>query len=64
MTLGLKNEGFELRLLNSLGFTFDLFLMYKLNETYQWHGYQGNRQLYRFFESFHQIKNLIFIYLL
>ncbi len=47
MTLGLKNEGFELRLLNSLGFTFDLFLIYKLNDTYQWHGYQGNRFYYR-----------------
>ena len=45
-TLGLIREAFELRTI-SKGFTFDIFLVYKLNETYQWNGYQGNRRLYR-----------------
>lgn len=50
MTLGLIKEGFELRLLTDLGFTIDLFLMYKVNNEYQWNGYQGNRVLYRYFK--------------
>jgi hypothetical protein len=46
-TLGLKREAFELRLFTSLKFTVDIFLMYKINETYQWNGYQGQRKLFR-----------------
>ncbi len=46
-TLGLKREAFELRLFTSLKFTVDIFLMYKINETFQWNGYQGQRKLYR-----------------
>jgi hypothetical protein len=45
-TLGLIREAYELRTIYSR-FTFDIFLVYKLNETYQWNGYQGNRQLFR-----------------
>ena len=45
-TLGLVKEAFVLRLL-SQDFSFDIFLIYKLNETHQWNGYQGNRQLFR-----------------
>ena len=47
MTLGLLKQGFELRLISSLSYTIDIFLMYKINTTYQWNGYQGNRVLYR-----------------
>ena len=46
-TLGLRREAFELRLYTSLRFTVDIFLMYKINDTYQWNGYQGHRKLYR-----------------
>jgi hypothetical protein len=52
LTLGLVKEAFELRLQSinkqrTHRFSFDIFLIYKLNETYQWNGYQGNRQLFR-----------------
>ena len=46
--LGLIEMAYELRLFTSLAFTIDIFLMYKLNNTYQWNGYQGERKLYRF----------------
>ena len=45
-TLGLVKEAFELRI-TSNNFMFDIFLVYKSNETHQWNGYQGNRQLFR-----------------
>jgi hypothetical protein len=47
MSLGLIREAFELRLLSTSEFTIDIFLIYKINATYQWNGYQGNRNLYR-----------------
>ena len=50
LSLGLKKEAFELRLITRLGFTVDIFLIYKMNNTseYQWNGYQGGKKLYRF----------------
>jgi hypothetical protein len=46
-TLGLKREAFELRLLSSKFFTMDIFLMYNLNESFQWNGklfYKKNKR--------------------
>jgi hypothetical protein len=48
MTLGLRNEAYELRLYTSLKFVVDIFLVYELDEKFQWNGYQGNRKLYRY----------------
>ena len=45
-TLGLKNDSYEFRLYNDQ-FTFDMFLVYKLNLTHQWCGYQVNRVKFR-----------------
>ena len=49
------NDSYELRLFNDK-FTFDLFLVYKLNETHQWCGYQYNRLKYRrLFQEFNKL---------
>lgn len=45
-TLGLLNDSFEFRLFNDK-FTFDLFLVYKINQTHQWCGYQVKRYKFR-----------------
>ena len=50
LTLGLKKEAFELRLI-SFSYTVDIFLVYKLNDEFQWNGYQGMRKLYRYLNS-------------
>lgn len=47
-TLGLVNDSFEFRLYNDK-FTFDMFLVYKINQTHQWCGYQVNRYKFRRF---------------
>ena len=47
-TLGLVNDSFEFRLFNDV-FTFDMFLVYNLNETNQWCGYQVHRVKFRRF---------------
>lgn len=48
LTLGLKKEAFELRLLTLHKYTIDIFLVYKMNDTYQWNGYQSLRKLFRY----------------
>lgn len=45
-TLGLVNDSFEFRMFNDL-FTFDMFLVYKHNQSDQWCGYQVNRAKFR-----------------
>jgi hypothetical protein len=45
-TLGLLNDSYEFRMFNDR-FTFDLFLVYKTNQTHQWCGYQVNRSKFR-----------------
>ncbi len=45
-TLGLLNDSYEFRMSND-AFTFDMFLVYKINSTHQWCGYQVNRKKYR-----------------
>ena len=45
-TLGLYNDSYELRLYNDL-FTFDMFLVYKTNDSYQWCGYQVNQSKFK-----------------
>ena len=47
VTIGLVREGYELRLYSKTLKTFDLFLMYKHNETFQWNGYHTQRHIYR-----------------
>lgn len=44
--LGFKDKGYELRLFASF-LIVDIFLMYKINETYLWNGYQGDKKFYR-----------------
>ena len=45
-TLGLVNDSYEFRLFNDK-FTFDMFLVYKINDTHQWCGYQVKRYKFR-----------------
>ncbi len=40
------NDSYELRLTNDK-FTFDMFMVYKINSTNQWCGYQVNRVKYK-----------------
>jgi hypothetical protein len=47
-TLGLVNDSYEFRLFNDM-FTFDMFLVYDLNNTHSWCGYQVNRVKFRRF---------------
>ena len=47
MHLGLLREGYELRLFSNKQKTFDLFLMYKHNETFMWNGYHTKKHIYR-----------------
>jgi hypothetical protein len=46
LTLGLKKEAFELRLISS-SYVVDIFMVYHLNDSFQWNGYQGDRKLYQ-----------------
>ena len=45
-TLGLVNDSYEFRMFNDQ-FTFDMFLVYKANDTHQWCGYQVNRSKFK-----------------
>ncbi len=47
ITIGLIKEAYELRLFSKTSKTFDLFLMYKHNESFQWNGYHTQRHIYR-----------------
>ena len=47
MKLGLVREAFELRIFTVNSLTVDIFLTYKINDTYQWNGYQYERRLFQ-----------------
>jgi hypothetical protein len=62
MSLGLIREGYELRLYSKTAKTFDLFFMYKHNETFQWNGYHTQKHIYRYVLKNRQlISNLVFL---
>lgn len=44
---GFKNDSYELRLENRDKLQFDIFAVYKYNETFNWCGYQIKRRKYR-----------------
>ena len=50
--LGLRNEGYELRLQSKYNFVIDIFIVYELDDKFQWNGYHNNRHLFRFVYSF------------
>lgn len=52
IAIGLPQEGYEMRLLSRTHRTFDLFLVYKYNETHQWNGYHFKRYVYRYIKYF------------